>query len=305
MKRSAPLLLLALILSAHIAAKVTSHTKEVPGSYNFLFSAPDGSVAISPETIQRPDSLVGDSLSDTVRIPAADLRPLVVFLHGSSLCGKDLNRVRRYGTIDAIEKGRKIDAFVLAPQNPGGAWRPEKVMKLVDWAREHYPVDTNRIYVLGMSLGGYGTLDFAAAYPDKVAAAAAFCGGSTVKPDSLAGLDAVPLWIVHGTADRAISIKESDRVANAIKAVDSLATHLSYDRVKGMNHARPARFFYLPETYEWLFSHSLVDSGRALSPTPEVSDALLRTAYRGLKNTGTRRAKSSSKKSGSKSKTKK
>ena len=283
MKRIVPIILIVLALAANIAAKVTSHKGEVAASYNFLFSSPDGS---KPKS----DSITVDSIHTY-------LQPLVVFLHGSSLCGNNLDRVRRYGPIDAIEKGRKIDAFVLAPQNPGGAWRPEKVMKLVDWARENYPVDTTRIYVIGMSLGGYGTLDFTAAYPDNVAAAAAFCGGSTASPERMAGLSEVPLWIVHGIADRAISIKESDRVANAIKSADSLGTRLSYDRVPGMNHGRPARFFYLPETYDWLFKHSLTDSGRTLKATPEVSDALLRKAYQGLRSNVTRRAKSSSKKS--------
>lgn len=293
MKRIIPILLITLTLTANIAAKVTSHKGEVTGSYNFLFSTPDG---VDSQSKALPDSVVADSV-------VADSRPLVIFLHGSSLCGNNLDRVRRYGTIDAIEKGRKLDAFVLAPQNPGGAWRPEKVMKLVDWARDHYPVDTTRIYVIGMSLGGYGTLDFTAAYPDKVAAAAAFCGGSTASPERIAALNDVPLWIVHGIADRAISIKESDRVANTMKATDSLTSRLSYDRVPGMNHARPARLLYLPETYDWLFNHSLNDSARTLKPTPEVSDALLRTAYRGLKNTGTRRTKKA-KTTTSKSKTK-
>ena len=123
MKRIVPIILIALALAANIAAKVTSHKGEVAGSYNFLFSYPDSN---KPKS----DSLTPDSIH-------AHLHPLVVFLHGSSLCGNNLDRVRRYGPIDAIEKGRRIDAFVLAPQNPGGAWRQEKVMKLVDWALEN------------------------------------------------------------------------------------------------------------------------------------------------------------------------
>ena len=53
--------------------------------------------------------------------------PLIIFLHGASLCGNDLNRIRRYGVLDAIEKGKIIPAVVLAPQNSGGAWKPEKM----------------------------------------------------------------------------------------------------------------------------------------------------------------------------------
>ena len=97
-------------------------------------------------------------------------KPLVLFLHGASLCGRNLDRVRRYGTLDALDRGRMIDAFVLAPQNPGGALKPSKIMDVVNWVSDNFQVDTNRIYVLGMSLGGYGTIDFAATYPDKIAA---------------------------------------------------------------------------------------------------------------------------------------
>ena len=105
-------------------------------------------------------------------------KPIVLFLHGASLCGNDLNQVRRYGTINALERGRKVDAVVIAPQNPGGSWQPDKLMNVVKWVEEHYAGDTNRFYVLGMSMGGYGTFNFTAAYPDKVAAAMALCGGA-------------------------------------------------------------------------------------------------------------------------------
>ena len=57
--------------------------------------------------------------------------PLIIFLHGASLCGRDINRVKRYGVLDAIEKGKIIPALVLAPQNSGGAWKPEKINSLL------------------------------------------------------------------------------------------------------------------------------------------------------------------------------
>lgn len=107
--------------------------------------------------------------------------PVVIFLHGASLCGNNLERVRRYGTLDALEKGKIIPAYVVAPQNPGGAWNPRKLNDLLEWMKAHYPVDTTRVYVLGMSLGGYGTLDFVGTYPQKVAAAMALCGGTSLK----------------------------------------------------------------------------------------------------------------------------
>ena len=103
--------------------------------------------------------------------------PLMIFLHGASLCGNNLDRVRRYGVLDAIARGKNIPMLVVAPQNPGGAWSPAKLNDVLRWVEANYRVDTTRVYVLGMSLGGYGTMDFVGTYPEKVAAAMARCGG--------------------------------------------------------------------------------------------------------------------------------
>ena len=140
--------------------------------------------------------------------------PVVMFLHGASLCSKDMNRSRRYGPLDAIVRGRQIDALVIVPQNPGGAWNPDKLNDILEWTKKNYAMDSTRVYVLGMSLGGYGTMDFAAAYPDKIAAAMALCGGCSAKDKS--GLGRLPLWIIHGTGDRAVSVKQSQVVVTRI-----------------------------------------------------------------------------------------
>lgn len=210
-------------------------------------------------------------------------KPLVLFLHGASLCGRNLDRVRRYGTLDALDRGRMIDAFVLAPQNPGGAWKPSKIMDVVNWVSDNFQVDTNRIYVLGMSLGGYGTIDFAATYPDKIAAAMAICGGGTVK--NYEPLNSIPLWILHGTADKAVPISHSDKVVEAMNK-NGEASRLIYTRLKGLNHGRPARIFYLKETYEWLFLHSLLDEGRPINKDYQITPERLRTAYSDLGRKG-------------------
>ncbi|MCR5313816.1 MAG: dienelactone hydrolase family protein [Bacteroidaceae bacterium] len=205
--------------------------------------------------------------------------PLLIFLHGKSLCGTNLERVRRYGPIDATSRDIDIDCYVMAPQNPGGSWKPEKIWKIVEWAKENYSVDTTRIYVYGMSLGGYGTIDFAAAYPDKLAAAMAICGGGTAK--DLSGLSKIPLWIIHGTADRAVSVKQSDKVVEAIKATGD-DSRLRYSRLKGIDHGKPARIFYMQQTYEWLFSHCLKDEGRTVNRDFDFTPEILNNSYREL-----------------------
>ena len=241
------------------ARQINSHRGEVKNGYNFWLSEPE---------------------------KGGGPKPVFLFLHGASLCGNNMDRVRRYGPLDAIEKGRKLDAFVLAPQNPGGAWNPRKVKNVLDWVCEKYDVDRNRIYVLGMSLGGYGVIDFVATYPDEVAAAMALCGGGSV--DCLGELNRVPLWIVHGLADRAVTVSESDRVVNAMKKTDKNTPRLLYDRVPGMNHADPARFLYLNETYDWLLSHNLNDEGRPVSDGFKITPGLMKTAYNGLRSNGSK-----------------
>jgi predicted peptidase len=202
--------------------------------------------------------------------------PVIIFLHGASLCSRDLNRSRRYGPLDAIVKGRDIPALVVVPQNPGGAWNPKKINDVLEWTLKNYPADSTRVYVLGMSLGGYGTLDFAGTYPEKVAAAMALCGGATLK--NLQGLGKVPLWILHGTADRAVGIKESKRVVQALKDAHN-DKRLRYDWLPGANHGALARAFYMKCTYEWLFRHALTDEGRPLCREFSITNADLRGAY--------------------------
>lgn len=260
MRKIAKLILTILLLSSSlvsVAQKLTAYRGNVPGSYNYWFYTPD-------------------SLDNS----EGGAKPLVIFLHGASLCGNDLERVKRYGTVDAIQKGRSLDAFVVAPQNPGGSWKPEKVMKLVDWAADKYNVDLDRVYVIGMSLGGYGTIDMAATYPDRIAAAVAMCGGGSVK--DLSGLNDVPLWIIHGTSDRAVNISQSDKVVSAMKMADEDTPRLVYHRIQGMNHSQPARLLYHPEIYDWLFSHSLKDEDRNVSPAFNITNNTLGSAYQGL-----------------------
>ncbi len=249
------LLWLALAFYRVAAQKFTAHRNEVSGSYNFWFYNPEPSIS--------EDSHF----------------PLLIFLHGQSLCGNNLDKVKRYGAIDAVARGRYIDSYIMAPQNPGGAWNPRKIMSLVEWAQRNYNVDTTRIYVYGMSLGGFGTIDFAATYPDKVACAMALCGGGTVA--DLSGLSKVPLWIVHGTADRAVPVSSSDKVVAAIRATGD-DSRLIYTRMPGVNHGRPARIFYMLQTYDWLFSHSILDKDREVNREFEITNEMLGRAYQDL-----------------------
>lgn len=254
------LLLLCFCLSVGLFAQrkgeITAKRNVIDGGYNFWFYTPEEYEA------------GGHPL------------PVVLFLHGASLCGNNLDRVRRYGTLDALEKGKIIPAYVVAPQNRGGAWNPRKLHDVIDWVKAHYPVDDTRIYVLGMSLGGYGTLDYTATYPGEVAAAMALCGGSTLK--DVQPLGEVPLWIMHGTADRAVNANESKKIVKALQQSDH-ARLLRFDWVKGGSHGLLARLFYMQKTYDWLFSHSLKDHPRTVDRTFDIGKSDFDATYRELR----------------------
>jgi predicted peptidase len=175
--------------------------------------------------------------------------PVLIFLHGKSLSGTDLNRVKRYGIISEIEKGRKIPAIVVAPQTNNG-WSPEKILSVLQFVQRNFNTDTNRVYVAGMSMGGYGTLNFAGAYPELVTAAVALCGGGNVKDGC--NLATVPLWIQHGTLDTAVPISESEKIVRAIKNCNG-GENLIYTPLKGADHGDLERIFRADEMYEWLF----------------------------------------------------
>ena len=251
-------ILLALVLSLIPKAaysQLISHHGVVKGAYDFWVYVPQERAA-----------------KDTTKLP------LVLFLHGKSLSGNNLEQVRGYGPLEALKFGRNIDALVLAPQAQG-SWSPSKILKVLEWTEKHYPVHTDRIYVFGMSMGGYGTIDFTGCYPDKVAAAIAMCGGGTIK--NYSGLNRVPLWIIHGTADSAVSYKESQKVVDAMKA-SGPADLLRFDLMPDVNHSRLGRVFYMSEPYEWLFKHSLADSVRTVDRTVEITKEGMANAYRSM-----------------------
>lgn len=210
-------------------------------------------------------------------------QPVIIYLHGARLCGRGLRSFHKYLTLDAIAKGRDIEAMVIAPQNSGGGWKPERLNNILEWVVNNYNVDTTRVYVVGMSLGGYGAMDFVGTYPHKIAAAIALCGGCSLK--DVQGLGKLPFWILHGTADRAVTVGQSKKVVSALQEQgnDKL---LRFDWLPGANHGQLARIFYLEETYQWLFSHSLNDSPRQVNRDININLNVMSSAYKGLNSKG-------------------
>lgn len=248
------LLLTLLLLSCAIgtnAQELFAYRDSVKEGYNFLLYLPPG--------------------ADTCTAPL----PTVLFLHGKSLCGTDLNDVMRYGTIDAVKRGLQLNAVVIAPQTEEVGWIAEKLERTADFVTRKFPCDSNRFYVVGMSMGGWGTLKMVHRYPDKIAAALAMCGGYA--ESSTSGLADVPLWIIHGFLDTVTVVSYSATLVKKLYDTGQ-GTRLIYDQ-PACGHSELARVFYLPELYDWLFKHNLQDPGRPVNLGYSFSEQKMNAAY--------------------------
>lgn len=270
--RRCAIILLMIVFSGVLplrAQHLAAHRGDVRDGYDFW--------------LYRPPADSCPEWGDSVAVRTGCRKPLILFLHGRSLCGSNLDKVRRYGPLNALEMGMKIDAYVVAPQ-ARGSWDAQRLMRVVDWVCSRYPIDTLRLYVIGMSMGGYGTLDLVGSYPERFAAAMALCGGSTLK--DMCSLNQLPLWILHGTADRAVPVLASQRVVDAMGECDS-TSRLIWTPLKGASHGGLARIFYLEKTYRWLFAHSLDDSARVVCRDVDIDlDDMKRDVYRAVREGG-------------------
>jgi predicted peptidase len=182
-----------------------------------------------------------------------EAQPLLIFLHGKSLSGTDLNKVRRYGVLYAMDRGREIPAVVVAPQLVSGSWNPDTVLEVLEYVKANYNIDEKRIYVCGMSLGGYGTMHFAGKYPDKITAAVEICGGGNTADGCQ--LSTIPTWLFHGDKDKLVKLSESQKMFDAIKDCNPNAD-TQFTIIKGGTHGSVERLFHEDEIYYWLFSKS-------------------------------------------------
>lgn len=179
--------------------------------------------------------------------------PVIVFLHGRSLSGHDLNLVTKYGLIAEIKKGRKFPAIIIAPQvERGSSWNPDSVMKCLKTVTATHKVDTNRISITGMSMGGYGSLHTAGKYPQHFSAVAAFCGGG--KASDGCNLSTIPVWIAHGKRDEAVPFKESQNIVFAILKCNQ--DNLRFTEFETLNHGALERMFRTEELYQFLLLNS-------------------------------------------------
>lgn len=173
--------------------------------------------------------------------------PLLIYLHGSSVKGNDLNKVRRYGLPYFLDRGKKLDYLVVAPQCPWGKrWSSENWLdSMLEELDVKYQIDKDRIYLTGISLGGFGTWELANLYPNTFAAIAPVCGGG--KPEYADHIYHLPTWVFHGVQDKLVSVFRADQMVDELKKYDACVKYTRY-RNKGHNLHR---VFDNDELYQW------------------------------------------------------
>lgn len=143
--------------------------------------------------------------------------PLIIFLHGSGERGSDLDKVKAWGPPAIVEKNPDFPFMVISPQAPEGEWWHADLLKgMIDDVLAKYNIDRHRVYLTGLSMGGFGTWDLAIRYPDYFAAIAPICGGgNTILINRLKD---VPTWVFHGKKDQFVPEQQSAAMVDALKA---------------------------------------------------------------------------------------
>ena len=201
--------------------------------------------------------------------------PLIVFLHGSGERGDDNVSQLKHGLdfLASREGMQKFPATIIAPQCPEGlqwstipaknpdggklAPKPTEPMRLtlelINSIQITDNVDTDRVYVTGLSMGGFGTFDMIARRPATFAAAVPLCGGGDTNPKVVNRFKKTPMWIIHGDGDQVVDVEQSRSMVKALKEVGGAPR---YSELAGFGHNIWDAAYADQELYKWLFSQS-------------------------------------------------
>lgn len=199
--------------------------------------------------------------------------PLVVFLHGAGERGSDNSKQLTWLPLAMAGEPMRdqFPCYLLAvqcpseekwvdvpwgdtdpspmPQSPSRALRA--VIAAMEQVERDKPIDRNRIYLTGLSMGGYGAWDLAMRMPSKFAACAPVCGGGD--PSQVARLRDLPIWIWHGDKDAAVPVVRSRQMAEALRAAGS---KVRYSELPGVGHDSWRQAYAADGVIPWLLSHT-------------------------------------------------
>ena len=228
-------------------------------------------VAADPEPGQRPQQMnkqVEVKVDYLLHLPAdygkeqGKKYPLILFLHGAGERGTDLNVVKKHGPPKLVDGKTQVpvaDFIVVSPQCPPNKWwQPHEVIALLDEVSQKHSVDPDRVYLTGLSMGGFGTWDTAARYPERFAAIAPICGGGD--PRRVRSLQNMPAWVFHGDKDEVVPVQRSIEMVDALK---KLGNEPKFTRYPEAGHDSWTETYNNPELYEWFLKHKRGDKAAA------------------------------------------
>lgn len=213
-----------------------------------------------PETVKKPDTAQVQEMEIKVTIKLRYLLslpegydkkekwPLVLFLHGAGERGTDINKVKVHGPPKLIAKGKQFPFICVSPQCPKGRWWDARELnELITHIQSKHKVDADRIYVTGLSMGGFGTFALAAHAPERFAAIAPVCGGGD--PIHAFRTHHIPTWVFHGGKDRVVPEQRSKEMVDALKEKKCDVKYTVYPEA---GHDSWTATYDNPEFYEWL-----------------------------------------------------
>ena len=180
--------------------------------------------------------------------------PLLLFLHGGGERGDNLELVKVHGPPKLISEGKDFPFIVVSPQcRKDQWWEPIELISLLDDIGRKYKVDEDRIYVTGLSLGGYGTWRLAAYAPHRLAAIVPICGGGEsfwAKPFAH-----LPVWAFHGAKDAGVPLERSQAMVDALKKSGGMPKFTVYPDAE---HDSWTETYNNPKLYEWLLEQKRI-----------------------------------------------
>jgi len=195
---------------------------------------------------------------------AAKRWPLLLFLHGAGERGQDLSIVAKHGPPKVDTTTTNFPFIVVSPQCPAGKiWSNDLLLALLDEIEGKYAVDPRRVYLTGLSMGGFGTWDLALSHPERFAAIAPICGGGQTihitlaqyfDPMKLAQLKSLGVWAFHGGQDTTVTPDNSELMISALKKAG--CTDVKLTIYPEAQHDSWTQTYANPELFAWFLQHA-------------------------------------------------
>jgi predicted peptidase len=185
--------------------------------------------------------------------------PLILFLHGSEERGVTIDKAKEEGLPELVETRTDFPFIVVSPQLPSGYWTDliDPMDELLTHLQERLPIASDRLYLTGISLGGFGAWEYALRYPDRFAAVAPIAGGYTFQseevPEDICKLSRLPIWAFHGEADTSVEPYQSQVLVDAIQACGGEVKFTLYPETD--HKSSWIKAYDDPALYEWFLEH--------------------------------------------------